>query len=324
METTTETTTTTETPPAATEGEQTSEATETQDQTEGATETGSSESDSKPTSTPPEGDDKAEAGELLEALEGKLVRVKIDGVEKNMKLSEVIARMQRGAGAEKRMGEAAKVRKHAENLIRAMQKDPIAVMKHPALGFTEEQVDKMLEEAIYEKVQYEQMTPEQKELFKAKKALAQNEEDKKRAAAEKKEAEIRELTGKYREHFQGAIIEALEEAKLPKTTGTVRRMAHYLLEGNKRGVRFEPKDVVDLVRGDINKEFKEMFSESPAENLLGILGDSVAEKIRKHDLSKVSRGNEGAQVVDAKGVEDAPPKKITKEEWKKLIADRAR
>ena len=87
----------------------------------------------------------------------------------------------------------------------------------------------------------------------------------------------------------------------------------------KRGYDLSAGDVAELVKQDYINEQKALFGSLDGEMLLKLLGEDVANKIRKHDVSKIKNiEKQVARPAQTQQQEKAkvPSKKISKDEWK--------
>lgn len=268
-------------------------------------------------------------------------KVKIDGIEKEMTLSQLVAAAQKGAGADKRFQEAAEIRKQATAVIRALRENPMAVLRHPSLGFSDEKLQELFEEQLYERAMMENMSEEEREKYELKKKVEQYEEDRRKQKEESEQKELAELTKQAKERIEGEIIEALKTSGLPQTIGTVRRIAYYMSEARKRAMKLDQEDplppgadgkprfrkalgasdVLPLVRKDYEREFKDLYSQAPVETLVELLGSEVAGKLRKHDLSQLRKPQGGTPTKQAKPTGKLH-KRMSFEEWQKRTANR--
>ena len=67
----------------------------------------------------------------------------------------------------------------------------------------------------------------------------------------------------------------------------------------QNGVELPMSSTVDLVREDYEQDLKEVFGGASAEQILKLVGEDTAAKIRKHDLAKLkSAPSSNSQVVE--------------------------
>lgn len=103
----------------------------------------------------------------------------------------------------------------------------------------------------------------------------------------KKQNKIVRLQEAYSQEYDRKITEALSFSGLPKTPITVRRMTELMSKNLEHGLDREAKDLVQLVKEDYLNENKERLDQTNGDGLLSLLGDDIANKIRKSDLAKL-------------------------------------
>lgn len=246
----------------------------------------------------------------------KLYTVKVNGEDVQVTEEELIGSYQVRKASDAKFQEAAAARKQAEEFIHLLKTDPRKVLTNPTLGLD---VRKFAEDFLVEQLQEEMMDPKDRELMQARKQLEEYENEKKRKEQEAQEAEALELRNKYTEEYQTSIVDALSSSGLPKTEHTVKRMAYYMHQGLKRGYNLGAGDVVDLVKQDYINEQKSMYGQLDGDSLVELLGPEVADKIRKHDVSKVTKKRPPTvpqTQPTSKSPREKPSKKITKDDWK--------
>lgn len=262
--------------------------------------------------------------------EGQLITVKVNGKEKNIPIEELVDRYQRGEGANEKFEQAAQIRKQAESVLVALKKNPLAVLRHPALGIEPAALRGMMEKALYEEIQYEQMTPEQREAVDNKRRLETIEAEKETLSQEKAARDKAELQRQYSEEYNKQIVQALEKSDLPKTAYTVKRMAYYMSQvlkaynakykGNREAppLRMPMEKIVELVSADRQKDLAEMTSSMDAEGLVSMLGKDTLKKLREHDVKILK--SKGVGRTPAKQGEAQPKarksKKVPMSQWK--------
>lgn len=223
----------------------------------------------------------------------KKLKIKVDGQEEDVEIDidneEELRKMaQMSRAAMKRMSEAAKSQKQAESFMQKLKTNPRAVLEDPNLGVDFRQI---AEEYLYEQLQRESMTPEEieyQEKMKRLEAFEKAERDKEEQA---KQEQAQKAQQYWAEQYDKTITDALKGANLPKTTTTIKRMAQLISKNLDLGLDLEPSDLVEEVKKSYISEFKEIVGSSDAETLLAIFGDEIANKIRKHDISKLKIPN---------------------------------
>lgn len=251
--------------------------------------------------------------EVKEAIEK--YKIMVDGLEEEVDLPELKKRAQKASSADKKWQESAKIRRQSEDLIRLLKSDPLRVLSHPSLGHD---VRKIAEDFLFQRIQEDAMTPEQKESADAKRKVKEYEEmiQAQKSEEEKKRADA--LRARYEDSYSRDIIETLKTSGLPQTPSTVKRMAYYMHQALIKGYELKAGDVVDLVKTDYETEIKELFGPLDAERLISLLGEDTAKKIRLADLSKLKRPGQTIKANEQAPSPEGTQKKkgITLEEWR--------
>jgi hypothetical protein len=261
----------------------------------------------------------------------KKFKLKVDGqeVEEEVDLADeegLKRHLQMSKAAQKRMSEAAKARREAEELVGMFKGDLKSVLKQAdKLGKSPDQVRKELEEYFAELIEDEMLSDDQRAVKKAQQIIREREEETKRHATEREEREKQELMGHYAQDYDRKITEALSVGGVPKTQRTVKRMAQLMHKNLEMGLDLEPQHIAQLVREDYLSEIKELFGASDGDTLLKMLGDETANKIRKADLARLKSAKpapDRQQSVNADS--DKPQRRLSTEEWMAEVRRRAR
>jgi len=255
--------------------------------------------------------------EAAPADPNKPYKIKVNGKEYNVGLEEALRLAQKGVGADTKFNEAYKMRQQAEQFIHQLKTDPMSILMNPNLGFD---FKKLAQEFLAKEIEKEMMTPDQRELFETKEKLRQAEEEKKSIAEKESEARMQQLVSHYSSEYEKDIQATLQTSGLPKTRGTVKRLAYYMQKGLERGVELKAADVIDLVRADYIQEHNELYGATDGDTLLKMFGDQTLKKIMEANLKKV-KGGDGMSPTPPKkpGTPDilsVPTKKMDKDEWR--------
>lgn len=289
----------------------------------------------KPEAKRPEPKAEPEPPSDLTPAERKIWKLKVDGEEFDFDATDedaVKREIQKARAANKRFEEAAKIRKEAEaktsqaEQFYQMLKDPKMlrkVLSDPSIGVD---VKKFAEEIVWEHIQDSQLTPEQREQREKEKRLKEYED---RETATKAEAEAKEKAAslaRFEQSYESKILEALEIQGVPKKPEAVARMAQYLLKTVEDGYDLTPSELAAQVRSDYTDEIKSLFSDVEGDQLLALLGDAVAEKIRKADMKRLKTTHDrpfpkrSAQKQAAQSKEAPRPKRLTGSDWRAELA----
>ncbi len=165
--------------------------------------------------------------------------------------------------------------------------------------------------------------------------LPENEKELRRVRQEKEELEKQykeELTRREQEQMQVAIqqaqqeisnsiIDALESSSLPKSPEVVKRIANYMLIAEQKGINVNPKQVIPLVEEDFRNLNAQILKSLDPTKRISYIGEDLLKQIRQDDLARLKTSQSQASQSTPKPRQSAN-KKITKEEWRKELAER--
>ncbi len=257
----------------------------------------------------------------------KPYKLKINGQEKNLTLEELQNWAQKGLGADEKFQEASRMRGQTQKIIKMIKENPRAILEDPRIGVD---LKKLAEEILWEQIEREKMTPEQRELSETKKKLADFEKKEKENTSKAEKEKHRQLTEHFSNEFSKDIQSALEASKVPKTQFTVKRMAFFMQEALKRGVELKAKDVIGIVHDEYLETVKHISSNLDGESLVNLLGEETLKKIREHELKRLQGDGSKPtklEVLDGNtpprsGAGSSSVKKMTPDEWKKDLDTR--
>lgn len=157
--------------------------------------------------------------------------------------------------ADKRMQLAAKLKKDLDmtnaqvaQLFEALRKDPWRVLGNPALGHD---VRKMAEEYVWQMIQEQRMSPEQREAVRVKMENEQLRAERAMAKQEQEKREMDALTAQRRAYWEKTIPEAIEAAGLPKTSYTVRRFAEYVKAASRQRIPADMPAIAQQIKQEL-------------------------------------------------------------------------
>ncbi|WP_374028328.1 hypothetical protein ACES2J_08325 [Bdellovibrio bacteriovorus] len=225
-------------------------------------------------------------------------KYKVDGqdIEEEIDLDneeEIKRRLSLSKAAYKRMEAAAKTQKQAEQFVRMLQQDPVAVLSNPHI-MGQEKFREIAEQFLAKQLEDQMMTPEEKYRRGMEEKLKKYEDQEREAKQRAEEEQMVKLQEHYQQDYEQKIIKGLQSQGLPKTAKTVRRMAELMAKSAEHDIDLSPEHLAEIVRQDYINEMKEMFGASEGDTLLNLLGDEVGNKIRKADLAKLRGTASGA------------------------------
>lgn len=249
--------------------------------------------------------------EARKEAERRRYRLKVDGQEREEDLSddEVAVRLQKGLAAEKRMAEAAKVRKEAEALREAIRSG-----KLDALSEDERKtLRKTIEDQIIAEFQEQQLPETERKVLEAQrkaeeyeKKLKSYEEAQERQAQEQLERQVFEQTEKE-------FAEALEAEGVLKTRHTLYMMAEIASMNLDQGIELSPKQMAAEVNRRLAETNRHVLTSLKGDQLERYLGEAVVKEILRHSIEKHRKGqtqppaeSPKPTALTADDVDDAP------------------
>ena len=241
-------------------------------------------------------------------------KIKIDGEEVELTESEMKRYASMGKAAQKRMQEAAQIRKEHEKLQSDVQELLGALKGSTANVLRELGIDpmKLAEEIMSQKLEEEAKTPEQKE----KEALLKKLEEFEKKAKEQEENERKAKEAlefdKIAREIDMDINTAFEKADIPKDPVFVKRVAALMGVATMQGIDLKASDVIPLAKKQAIEELR---------GLAGIVSDELLEEIittdrvkamRKKVLNNLKKPPEGLESVKSVGSEAVKPEQKEK------------
>lgn len=241
----------------------------------------------------------------------------------------LIAAEMKGREGDKRMQLAAKLKKDLDmttaqtnHLIEALRKNPWQVLSNPALGHD---VRKMAEEYVWQMIQEQRMTPEQREAQQTKAERDQLKAEKERLMKEQQQKEQETLIAQRRSYWEKTIAESIEAEKLPQTSYVVRRFAEYIKAAAKERAPADMPAIAAQIRQElVDLQSKFLLPPKGAtetddayeERILASAPNDFVKLLRKADLKRLrNKGalpKPGPKPTDAK---QEPSKKLSMTEW---------
>lgn len=224
----------------------------------------------------------------------KRLELTVDGKKEFMDLDldndeELKRHLQLSKASQKRMQQFAEYEKGVKGLFETLQKDPLKVITDPRLKIPEETRRKMAEAIINNELQEMQKSPEQKE----KERLQREYEDLKKQHEEEKKAresaEFSRLQEQAAVQLDTDISKAIEDAKLPKTSRTVKYFAEALMFCLENNIDMNAKDVAPIIQKQILSDFREIIGSLPDDEFEDWLGKDQISRVRKRSLARIKQ-----------------------------------
>jgi len=237
--------------------------------------------------------------------------VQIDGKPQKRTRKEIIEAYQLRQLSDKRRSEADRVLAEYKQLQEVSKRDPIKFMK--AMGYD---FEGMATSYLAKKAEDSMKDPKVLEAEKVKEELEQYKkwvsDQKNTEAAKAKEAAI----AQEKSRLQKEIIEAIEEKKelgLPIDEHLIIQIAQEMMIQDKAKKPLNAKEALPATYARTQKWLQGLASKMEGEALVKWLGDDVAKKIRKYDLTQLK----------AKRAAPAKPQSAVKPQSEKTPAKQA-
>jgi hypothetical protein len=240
----------------------------------------------------------------------------------------MIASEMKSREADKRMQLVAKLKKDLDmttaqtsQLIEALRKDPWKVLSNPALGHD---VRKLAEEYVWQMIQEQRMSPEQREAMAAKMELQELKAQQEQAKKDQAEREMQALIAQRRAYWEKTIPEAIDAAGLPKTSYTVRRFAEYVKAAAKARVPADMPAIANQIRQEL-VDLQSRFllptkgaaetDEQYEERVLASAPNDFVKMLRKADLRKLRAKGQAPKPGPKAAAAPETNKKMGMNEW---------
>lgn len=219
------------------------------------------------------------------SFKGTKHKVKVDGKELEVAYEDLIKSYTLEQAGFKRMEEAAEYRKRVEQydqLFDNLEKNP-KLLRELAKTLNHD-FDKLAEEALFEKYNYERMTPEQRRLHELEEKERRWTEQEERAKQEAARAEEQARVEKWSATVDEELGSFIETNKVDHVT--FNHMLNLMVTALNQGVDLSPQQAYDKVKDHSLKVRNQWLSSMTPEEIMSLLPKSALEHIRKSDLAK--------------------------------------
>ncbi len=248
--------------------------------------------------------------------------LKVDGEEMEWSGTDedVKRELQLAKKARKEIQASSEMKKEIADFLSALKQDPRKVLTDPAFNVDMVELAKQI---INEQIENELKSPEQLEKEKLQKELEDIRRERKEEQERRQKDEYDRQVKSYEVELEEKMGDALESSGLPKTAYVLKRAADVMLSGIENKKDISPKQALNIVKKEMQRDLKDMFSASPEDLLEDLLGSDNIKRINKRQLSKIKK-----PVVTASSIKDsgsapkeevkrasAADKKMTISEW---------
>lgn len=260
-----------------------------------------------------------------EQAQRELYELIIDGNKASVDIEELKRGYQRAAAANKRFMEAARLREQAqaervqiEAFQKQLQEDPSKVfMNNP-------KAREIAEKYLADQLRAEMMDPKERENLELKQQLEELMSEKERAKKTEEEKYLAAMTERFAADYETRIINILSKMDMPKNQITAKLVAQVMQEGVEAGVELGDEEIAELVREQLSTQVVPFLQGWKPEQFDKHYPD-MAKSIRKYDLERLraAQSKPKEEQKPSRADDDKPKKKMSREEWLKLVRKRA-
>jgi hypothetical protein len=253
---------------------------------------------------------KAQVRELQAADMDAMVSMKVDGKTVKMSVKDALKQAELGAGAQRRMQEAAQTRKEMQRLLEDEEE------YYKRKGMT---ADEAAEKRLVSKYERLSMTPEQKKAYETEQQLKQYQE-KDNQTRQGMLSEMRALLGEvpegldklpseqlhqelqrakhvYQEQMQAVekeFVDAWKSTGLPKSpifgqwTASLMHASQVQKNAGQREDSLQASEAASIVKENFTQAVKEITGQMGPEALSQLLGPEIMKALREFDVQRVT------------------------------------
>ena len=230
------------------------------------------------------------ATEAQKAVERIKLRLKIDGREEEREFDpeQLAVHVQKAGAADKRMQEAAQIRKSFQAIVERLKQDPFEVLSDPAIGVD---LEALAEKRLADKYRKAMMSDEERAVYERQQEYERikSENDRyKRAEQQRRQTEIdRKVFQETEQNFKTA----LGKVGLPPSYELLREMAKIARDNLQFGIELSPAQLAAEVRSHVEgtrtKLEEKVRTSLKGEELIKYLGEDVVREILRAQVAKV-------------------------------------
>lgn len=206
--------------------------------------------------------------------------------------------------------------KLVKEIAEMIQTNPFELLKRA--GYDPRQ---LAEEYLTQAIEEDMLPENEKELRKVRYEKEELERQYKEELSRREQEQMDVAIQQAQQEISNNIIDALENSSLPKSPEVVKRIANYMLIAEQKGINVNPKQVIPLVEEDFRNLNAQILKSLDPTKRISYIGEDLLKQIRQDDLArlKTSQSQSSQSVPKSK---QPTNKKITKEEWRKELAER--
>lgn len=180
---------------------------------------------------------------------------------------------------------------------------------------------KLAEEYLTQAIEEDMLPENEKELRRVRQEKEELERQYKEEMSRREQEQMQIAIAQAQQDISNQIIDALSESSLPKSPDVVKRIANYMLIAEQKGIAVNPKQVIPLVEEDFRNLNASILKSLDPTKRISYIGEDLLKQIRQDDLARLKTTQ--SQVSQSAPKPKQPGnKKLTKEEWRRELAER--
>ncbi len=225
--------------------------------------------------------------------------------EKEYTEEEIVKDMQKGRAASKIREEAARERAQVQQeqqqiaqereqyrqLITAL-KDPVTarqILKHVG-----NPIEQMSQQALQEYVDYQNLTPEQRELQELRSWRSQEEQRQQKAQHEQQQAQFEREVEQHKQQFASTIVGAMQKLGISEQDArssreVAQRLAFKLQSANQVGYQPTAEELAEELMDDMKEEHRSFYGKLPGEQIFNMWGEDGLKKAQEYATSRIKQ-----------------------------------
>lgn len=180
---------------------------------------------------------------------------------------------------------------------------------------------KLAEEYLTQAIEEDMMPESERELKRVRLERDELERQYKEEMERREQEQMQGAIQQAQHEISSQIIDALSSSSLPKSPDVVKRIANYMLIAEQKGINVNPKQVIPLVEEDFRNLNASILKSLDPTKRISYIGEDLLKQIRQDDLARLKTSQSQAS-QSAPKPRQSTNKKITKEEWRRELAER--
>jgi len=240
------------------------------------------------------------------------IKVKVDGTEEEIDLDTVKRDYQKYRSADKRFQEAASLRKAHEAEAKAIEKAKTGDFSELVKVAGDDKARAWAENYLLEFLEYQQLSPEQKENRTLKQQLADKEAAEKSFKEQQEQTQLAQLQQQAAEEIDNELSEVIKAAGVRPTPRMIARIAETMLASlvDETKPRMAAGDALKKTVSEMELELDDYLANMPVEKLIAKLPKKLRDELRRSEVDQVM--SQAPQKARMKAAEDTGPIKSRK------------